>query len=366
MEKREKSLVDQDFESALDYIRDGGEELSPVTLFAFSDVTRPELEQFAETWAVMPVERRRRVALALTELAEDSFEADFNRLFRHMMEDEDAEVRELAINGLWEDEELSLINPLIGALRSDAAARVRAAAAESLGRFVLLSEVKRIPPERGERVAEALLAVVRNGGEDSLVRRRAIESISYLGNETVRDIIASAYADEDTAMRATAIFGMGRSADPYWRRTLAEELYSNDSQIRYEAARAVGELEYKAAVPRLIELLEDPDREVQAAAITALGQVGGKEAKEALVELVEGEDEVNREIAQDALDELEFASGSELLLYSMDLEQREPDAEGLEIPGLDGDLTEDLDDDLDEDEEEPQEEELDRDEDEDE
>ena len=324
MVKRDETL-DMEFVSALARLRDGSKSISTSTLFSLSDLNRQELQHFAATWTSLTVDRRRQIVLAMGELAEENIEADFNRLFRYLLDDEDAQVREHAINGLWEDEDVSLINPLIGAMRSDAAARVRAAAAESLGRFVLLAETKHVPTERGVQIGEALLAVIRNAGEDELVRRRAIESIAYRGDETVRDIIESAYATDEAGMRASAIFAMGRSADPYWRRTVAQELWSPDPQLRFEAARAAGELEYKVVVPRLVELLEDSDREVQDASIAALGQIGGKVAREALVALIEGEDEIARELAQDALDELEFTRESDLLLYDMGLADDEQD-----------------------------------------
>jgi HEAT repeat protein len=316
---KKDQILDTGFAAALERLQNTGSTIPTSTLFSLSDVNREELQLFAETWTTLPAERRRHVVRAMGELAEENIEADFNRLFRYLLDDEDSQVREDAICGLWEDEDVSLINPLIGALRSDAAAPVRAAAAESLGRFVLMAETKRIPHERGEQIGEALLAAIRNLGEDELVRRRAIESVAYRGDETVRDIVESAYATDDARMRASAIFAMGRSADPYWRRTVAQELWSADPQIRFEAARAAGELEYKVVVPRLIELLEDPDREVEEASITALGQIGGKAAREALLTLMEGDDEIMRDLAQDALDELEFARDSELLLYDLDL-----------------------------------------------
>jgi HEAT repeat protein len=322
MVKRDQ-IMDAGFAAALERLRENGSSLPTSTLFSLSDVNRQELQHFAETWTILPVERRRHAAMAMRELAEENIEADFIRLFRYLLDDEDAQVREQAINGLWEDEEVSLINPLIGAMRSDAVARVRAAAAESLGRFVLLAETKRISSDRGEQIGEALLAAIRNAGEDELVRCRAMESIAYRGDETVRDIVESAYATDDARMRASAIFAMGRSADPYWRRTVAQELWSADPQMRFEAARAAGELEYKVVVPRLVELLDDADREVQDASITALGQIGGKTAREALLALMDAEDDVARELAQDALDELEFARDSELLLYEMDLADNE-------------------------------------------
>lgn len=323
MSGRPEKMFDADFRSALNYLTSEEVSLSPSLLFAFSDVTRPELAEFARVWLTMPVAKRRSVTQAMTELSEERIEADFTRIFRYLMDDEDPGVRAIAIAGLWEDEDPGLIRPLIGAMRSDPDARVRAAAAQALGRFVLLGETKRVPAVDGDEIQTALLAVIRNIAEDQLVVRRAIESISFLGDETVRTIITLAYADEDAKMRATAIFAMGRSADPYWKKTVAQELFSPDPQLRFEAARAVGELEYRAAIPRLIDLVDDGDREVSAAAITSLGQIGGKEARRALLGIMESEDDVARELAQDALDELEFSGGSNMLLVDIGLESEE-------------------------------------------
>lgn len=308
-----------DLRSALDYMKGEEVSISPSLLFALSDLNRRELAEFARVWTTLAADRRRRFTVAMAELAEERIEADFNQIFRYLLDDEDAEVRAHAIEGLWEDESPALVPVLIGALRSDASARVRAAAAEALGHFLLLAETKRIPAADGDEIRNALLAAIRNGGEDAQVRRRAIESIAYMSDDTVRGIIASAYADDDARMRATAVFAMGRSSDPYWKRTVAQELYATDPPLRFEAARAVGELEFKAAVPRLIELLEDADLEIQAAAITSLGQIGGKLARAALVAVLASDDEVARELAQDALDELAFADGSDMLLYDIGL-----------------------------------------------
>ncbi len=353
MSVRPEKIIDADFKSALNYLTSNEVSLSPSLLFAFSDVTRPELQQFAQVWLTLPAERRRRMTQAMTELAEERIEADYSRIFRYLLDDEDALVRGQAINGLWEDEDPALIRPLIGALRSDPDARVRAAAAEGLGRFLLLAETKRIPAVDGDEIQTALLASIRNLGEDQLVHRRAIEAIAYLGDETVRNLILVAYADDDAKMRATALFAMGRSADPYWKRTVAQELFSPDPQLRFEAARAIGELEFKAAVPRLIDLLQDDDREVQSAAITSLGQIGGKDARLALIAVIEGEDDVARALAQDALDELEFESGSNMLLVDIGLESEEEEllAEELEEDDVEFEEQEDeprdlLDDDL--------------------
>lgn len=343
MKQRPERIIDTDFKSALRYLQSDELSLSPSLLFALSDLNRQEMQQFAAIWQTLAAAKRARLTQALAELAEERIEADFSRIFRYLLDDEDADVRANAIHGLWEEDDIALAAQLIGALRSDPAARVRAAAAEGLGHFLLLAETKRAPAALGDEIETALLAVIRSN-DDALVRRRAIESIAYLGNETVRDIIASAYASDDASMRATAVFAMGRNADPYWKRIAAQELYSPDPQLRFEAARAVGELEFQAAVPRLIELVEDADRDVSNAALTSLGQIGGKEARRALVAVIQGADEVAAEIAQDALDELEFANGSAMLLVDIGLESEE---EALLAQELDQDDADENDDDAD-------------------
>src|SRR5438093_12973378 len=102
MLKKDRTL-DADFISALEVLRNENDNISTATLFALSDVDRLELENFAAAWLDVPAPRRRYVTRAMRELAEERIEADFNRLFRFLMDDEDAEVREHAINGLGED-----------------------------------------------------------------------------------------------------------------------------------------------------------------------------------------------------------------------------------------------------------------------
>jgi HEAT repeat protein len=100
---------------------------------------------------------------------------------------------------------------------------------------------------------------------------------------------------------------MGRSADSYWRKVLVKELDNPNPELRFEAARACGELEAYSAVPRLVEMMmDDPDREAQQAAVWALGHIGGREAREALEACYESEDEALSQAAAEALDELDL------------------------------------------------------------
>ena len=274
-----------------------------------SDLDAARMAEFRAAWAAMTPVDRQELARALVDMAEDHVEYDFRAVFRWLLSDEDAEVRATAIEGLWEDESPGLIGPLLHLLRHDPDRRVREAAATSLGRFVLLAELDKVPQREIAPVVEALLEKARDAREDIDVRRRAIESLGYVDEPHVRDIIEAAYYDGDVRMQASAVFAMGRSANPRWRPYILAELESPDPELRYEAALAAGELEIVEAISPLRALLEDDDVEIRLAAIEALGHIGGPEAERLLVRLAETESDLIAEAAEEALDELRFMRG---------------------------------------------------------
>ena len=309
-----------EFEELLKRIRDSQTSLSISSLYGLSDLTRAEAQLFQEVWSLIDARRRRWIIQSLVDIAEASFEVDFNPIFRLCLKDEDELVRSRAIEGLWEDEDLTLAGLLVHFLRDDPAESVRVAAATSLGRFVLLGELEKIEAAPAMMVEDALLGAIYDPHEALEVRRRAVESIAYSGQAQVRDIIEMAYCDDEEKMRISAVFAMGRSADPIWHEMVIAELDNPNPEMRYEAARACGELEASAALSALIGLIEaDPDPEVQEIAIWALGHIGGKEARRVLEACCESKDEALRQAAEEALNELDFLGGHlDLLLFESD------------------------------------------------
>jgi HEAT repeat protein len=313
-----------DYQRVLLQIGDTSEPLSTRHLYALSDMSHEQLAHFRQVWPDMEAGRRRELMRSLVELTELSFEVNFDPIFLVALGDDDSEVRAAAIDGLWENEDQALIGPLVHLLRSDEAAKVRAAAAMALGRFVLLGELEEIDRAPAMLAEEALLETLRNAEEDLEVRRRTVESIAYSGEVGIREIIEAAYYDESERMQASALFAMGRSADPYWCKLLAGELENPNPELRFEAARACGELENPLAVSQLIQMaVDDPDREVQQAAVWALGRIGGREAREALEACYESDDEVLRVAAAEALDEMDLLGESSGIPLYEDFEEYE-------------------------------------------
>ncbi|MDI6814733.1 MAG: HEAT repeat domain-containing protein [Dehalococcoidales bacterium] len=276
-------------------------------LTQLSNLNSEELELLQQAWAVIEPKRRRQIIYRLVELAEDNFELNFDSIFTSCLKDQDAEVRSKAIEGLWESEEPSLINPLINLLEQDSSEKVQAAAATALGKFAMLAELKKLRSSHTSRVCQALLNVIGDKSKPIEVRRRALEAAAPLSLPQVKKAILEAYQSHNPKLRASAIYAMGRNCDYSWLPMLLKELGSADAEIRYEAAGACGELAAEEAAASVMEIVNDPDTDVQLAAIQALGKIGGSEAKRCLEECLNNPSEVIHQAAEQALDELEAA-----------------------------------------------------------
>jgi HEAT repeat protein len=287
-------------------------------LYELSDLLGARLVRFRAAWDTLPTIQRRRLMSALVELAEASYEVNFDTIYRHGLDDPDDQVRAAAIEGLWENEEVTLIGPLLSKLRTDPSERVRAAAASALGRFVLAGELEQLEEPIEARVVTDLLTTIHLAGETAEVRRRAIESVAYACQPDVMDALETAYYDDDENMRLSAVTGMGRSCDTQWSEIILRELESESPAMRYEAAWACGEMGLRQAVPLLTDLLDDPDRQVRNAAIWALGEVGGEQAKRALLDAYDSSDEDDQAAIDEALAEHALAEGElDFLLYEV-------------------------------------------------
>jgi len=202
---------------------------------------------------------------------------------------------------------------------------VRAAAASVLGRYVYQGELEELDAAKVKPIVTALKAIYRDVAQPIEVRRRALESLGFLSDDETSQLITQAYHHANDQLKLSAVFAMGRSLDTErWGSIVAEELAAPDPEMRYEAARAVGELEYTPAVRQLAELLEDVDEEVQLVSVWSLGQIGGDKAKQLLMAVLESDAEHLHEEAEDALAELEFKSDNlDFKMFDFDEEEDE-------------------------------------------
>ena len=270
-----------------------------------SSLNSEELRFFKQAWASIEPKRRQQIVYRLVELAGNNLDLNFDSVFKNCLKDRDAEVRSKAIEGLWENEEASLIDPLVNLLEQDDSEKVQAVAATALGKFSMLAEHKKLRSCHTSRLYQALLTTINDKSKPLEVRCRALEAAAPLSLPQVRKAIMEAYQGHNPKLRTSAVCAMGKSCDHSWLSILLKELASADAEIRYEAVGACGELEEEKAAPYLTGLINDPDIDVQLAAIQALGKIGSSETKKSLEQCLNNPSEAICQVAEQALQELE-------------------------------------------------------------
>jgi len=304
MNRRTKTI---NFTDTLEQLR-ADHPISADAIYSLSDLVGENWEDFQVVWPNLPVERRRHVIDRLVDIAETNFELDFGPIVHLALADTDLEVRLRAIEGVLEESDLPTIRRLLTLAQEDVFSEVRAAAVKALGVFVLQGELGKLPERFSQELQDTLLALYNNLDEDLDVRRRALEAIANCGHASVPELIREAYYADELPMRVSAVFAMGRSCDERWQAVVLEELRSEYAEMRYEAARAAGELELSKALPALIELAYEDDREIQEVAIWALGEIGGQLARRALDQLAEHAEAVNDDALLEAIQEAQSAA----------------------------------------------------------
>lgn len=298
------------------------EERVPIHLLhRLSDLTTEQALAFDVKWSAAPNANRAVIARHMADISEDNFVVDYTPMFRKFLEDNSAEVRLAALDGLWDCSDMTLVQPIIILMQKDQDERVRAQAAATLGHIVLMAEWGQVDIAHAEKIVEALIMEFNRLENPPAVRRASLESMGASADVRVPELIKGAYYNGDEEMQVSAVFAMGRNADDRWLPVIIEELESPLVEMRLEAAQAAGGIGSSDAVESLIGLLHDDDLEVSLAAIFALGKIGNEFAHEALQDLLNDPytDEIIMEAAEQALDEMDWLSGEiDLSLFSKD------------------------------------------------
>lgn len=313
------------FEDALEELKTDDESLpGPALVVGLSGLSESQLSELAPVWDGLSDSYRRILMQMLVDASLSNFELDYRAIALATLYASQADVRQAAIELLWEDESLDLLRDLLKIAQEDEAFPVRAEATKALGRFILLGEMGNLADDAVEATQDTLLNIISNTEEDSEVRRFAIESIANCTRDAIPDIVATAYRSSDPNMRLSAIIAMGRSCDESWENQVLAELENSDDDIRIAAIRSAGEIQLETATGQIIRNVEDGDREEQEIAIWSLGEIGGNEAIRTLESLLAGAEDAEDgeliELIDDAIGNASLVKGDLMMLDLNNLE----------------------------------------------
>ena len=302
MNKKQEEIP---FSQLLAELLDAAQVFNPQHLHHLSRLSPEDAGALAGVWNDIDLTRRRNLVSDLVNFAESDPLLFYDRIGMIALKDEDAGVRVSAIRLLVIEEEPEFAPTLLHLLQSDPHFLVRATAAGALGRYVYLGEVEELPAEVFQQVESALMASFREDAQE-LVRRRALESVSFSSRKEINPLIEDAFNSGDEDWQESALIAMGASANPKWERNVVDMFDAESAQLRCEAASAAGKLGIKEAKKALMDMAqEDDDEDVRRAAIWALSELGGNDIAELLEEwLDEAESDEEADFLEDALENL--------------------------------------------------------------
>jgi HEAT repeat protein len=295
------------FLTVVDALLDENKPFPARYLHLFSYLEPVELNELNKAWPQISPPRKHTLLEDLEDLAKADTLTSFDDLARSLLDDADPQVRLRAIRLLWECEDTKLVPVYLDMMDNDDDVEVQAAVANILGQFMYLSELDKIPAELHHTIENQLLAATTSTKE-TLVRRRALESLGYSSREEVAPLIEAAYHAKNPDWKVSALLAMGRSCDDRWRKQVLSQLRSPSEELHSEAIHAAGELELESARSVLLDLLDDEeDPEVRPELIWALSRIGGEGVRLKLEKLLEiEEDDMEADFIEEALDALSF------------------------------------------------------------
>lgn len=279
---RKNNFEHGNLNAVLSALEQGAGNYSSALYYGLSGLNLEQIDRLRPIWGELPADYRRSLAQTLVDISENNFEFDYGAVARLLLEDEDAQVREAAVELLWPENTLEVMDLLIHIAETDVSNQVRAAAVGSLGLFIYSGEVDDLPADQVTRAKDTARRLFFDPTEGVEVRRRALEAYSNCSEDDVADAIWQAYNSGIPQLRISAVYAMGRSYDQQFEDVVLKELDKGEPEMRYEAARAAGELGLEEAVPALSRLAFGDDIEIRDVAIWSLGEIGGKEAADTL------------------------------------------------------------------------------------
>ena len=294
------------FQQVIDALLDESNPIKPNLLYHLSGLSPEEHQMLEKIWGDVPLQRRKSLFDDMEYFADADPLLLFDAIGRIGLKDIDPRVREIAIRLFWDTPFLDLTTVLHDMVEMDEDERVRAGAASAFGHYVYLGEIEEIPQKTLKTIEDQLLRTL-NSSDHPLVRRRALEALGFSGRAEVRPHIEEAFTSGDDEWLTSALFAMGRSANPRWQANILEMLDHHNPLVRLEATRAAGELEIKKATPHLMALLDDADEGVFPAAVWSLSQISGEGVEAALEDLLlDNENENQVALLEEALENLAF------------------------------------------------------------
>ena len=208
-------------------------------------------------------------------LSEENVELDYSQIFIRFLTDEEPEINQLSLEGLWEYEGREIIDPVISLLDKINSVEVRISAISLLGIYIMHALDKKIIKRDADKIINQLKLIFKNE-KDINIRKKVLEAISPYGDEEINIFINQTYKSNNIEFKKSAIFSMGQTYNEKWLPKILSELDSINPGIRFEAVNAYAKLCNSNNISPIVKLIKDNDHEIRIATLNDIGVIGGE------------------------------------------------------------------------------------------
>jgi bilin biosynthesis protein len=234
---------------------------------------------------------RLRAAQVLGEIGEPATDL----LVAALLHNDNVTIRRAAAKTLALIEDPASVPPLLQAFLTDEDTVVHGSSVGALARI-------------GNVAVPALLEIIADVDSSETTKGHASWALAFIGNEAAEHLYP-ALNNDSIDVRCAVVCAIAHVAqekgDVQACQVLVNALTDPAALIRNEAAAALSQINYPAAIPHLIKATKDVDGEVRKAAVSSLGRVGDESAIAPLQAALQDEAEVVRVLAKLALRQLE-------------------------------------------------------------
>lgn len=165
----------------------------------------------------------------------------------------------------------------------------------------------------GHRNSTELVTLLHH--DDMGVRLRAQFALAARGSESAGDLTTIASGDDNQLARLHAIWGLGQigRSHPEILTPVVTLLTDEDSEVRAQAARVLGDARHEASAAHLVQLLTDDSERVRFFAALALGSLQHTDAVEPIMTMLRDNNGQDRQLAHAGVVALELIGDRELV-----------------------------------------------------
>jgi HEAT repeat protein len=266
----------------------------PTSLNAVRDLSK-HLDNERVFQALIEAMGSQNISLATkaAEVLAPTGRAEVHQRLWEYLRGEDDQARYVAVHGLWAAREPGIIGTLIELLRQDSSTLVHFAVLDCLAE------------SNDPGIVEPLVEIVRTASDGAKLER-AIRMLTRRGVSQSADPMADLFwkPEVDSRVCETATKALIKlnyaPLVPVLKKALSTE--NPNAAGRMVAARMLGELQERTAIPLLVAALQhDPDHGVRQEAANSLGLLKADEAEEAIIAATQDESAFVRTAAVRAL-----------------------------------------------------------------